>query len=83
MRGGLIDQEPVAELRVVAVGVEQCVGPVGPGQFTGGDRGGQPPVVGLAGDLEDPARHRDGDPVGGELTDERVDHFPGRFACDR
>jgi hypothetical protein len=47
------------------------------------DRGGTPPVVGLAGDVEDPARHRDGDPVVGELTDERVDQFPGRFACDR
>src|SRR4051794_32985381 len=44
---------------------------------------GEPAVVGLAGDIEDPARHRDGDPVGGELTDERVHPFPGRFACDR
>ena len=44
---------------------------------------GEPAVVGLAGELKDPARHRDGDPVGGELTDERVHHFPGRFACDR
>ena len=43
----------------------------------------EPPVVGLAGELEDPARHRDGDPVGGQLADERVHHFPGRFACDR
>src|SRR3546814_4714311 len=42
-----------------------------------------PPVVGLAGDLEDPARHRNGDPVVGELSDERVHHFPGRFACDK
>src|SRR3954468_22810892 len=38
-RGGLADREPVAELRIVSVGVEQRVGPVGPGQFTGGDRG--------------------------------------------
>jgi len=83
VRGGFIDQEPVTELRVVAVGVEQRVGPVGPGQFAGGDWCGQPPVVGLAGELENPARHRDGDPVAGELTDERVDHFPGKFACDR
>jgi hypothetical protein len=39
--------------------------------------------VGLAGDLEDPARHRDGDPVTGKLTDERVHHFGGRFVWDR
>src|SRR3546814_2654222 len=43
----------------------------------------EPPVVGLAGNLEDPARHRDGAPVVGELSDERVHHFPGRFACDK
>ena len=48
-----------------------------------GDRAREPAVVGLASELEDPARHRDGDPVGGQLADERVHHFPGRFACDR
>ena len=30
---GFVEQEPVAELRVVAMGVEQCVGPMSPGQF--------------------------------------------------
>jgi hypothetical protein len=29
------------------------------------------------------AVHRDGDPIDGERTDERVDHFPGRFAWER
>ena len=49
-----------------------------------GDKGfSQPPVIGLAGELEYPARHRDGDAVCGELTHERVEPFPGRFACDR
>ena len=52
-------------------------------QFGIGDRLGEPAVVGLASDLEHPARHRDGDPVLGQLADERVHHFPGRFACDR
>ena len=80
---GLVGQEPVAELRVVAVGVEQRVGPIRLVELGVGDRVGQPPVVGLAGELEHPARHRDGDPVGGQLADERVDPFPGRFACDR
>src|SRR3712207_5791552 len=37
------DEQPVAELRVVAVGVEQRVGPVSLDEFAGGDRGGQPP----------------------------------------
>ena len=35
------------------------------------------------GKLENPARHRDGDPVVGQLADEREHHFPGRFAWDR
>ena len=43
----------------------------------------EPAVVLLATEVEDPARHRDGDPVGGQLADEREHHFPGRFAWDR
>jgi hypothetical protein len=80
---GFVGQQPVAELGVVVVGVEQRVGEVGLGQLTRADGSEEPAVVGLAGEVEDPARHRDGDPVDGELTDERVHHFPGRFACDR
>ena len=81
---GLVGQEPVAELRVVAVGVEQRVRPVRRHPLGVGDRLGQPAVVRLPGDLEHPTRHRDGDPVDGQLADERVHHFrPGRFACDR
>ena len=57
---------------------EVCVVPLGVG-----DRVAQPAVVGLTGDLEYPVRHRDGDPVSGKFRDERVDHFPGRFAWDR
>ena len=48
-----------------------------------GHLAGEPPVVGLASDLQYPARHRDGDSVGGELAHERVEPFPGRFACER
>jgi hypothetical protein len=65
------------------VGVEQGVGPTRLKVFGVGDGFGQPAVVGLAGELEDPARHRDGDPVGGELFHERVKPFPGRLDCDR
>ncbi len=72
---GLIGEEPVAELGVVAVRVEEHVGEVSfvPLDVAHGAR--EPPVVGLAGDLEDPARHRDGDPVDSKLADERVHHF--------
>ena len=68
----LIGEEPVAELGIVAVGVEDRVRQVRLVELGVGDRVGEPPVVGLASDPEDPARHRDGDPVAGELTDERV-----------
>jgi hypothetical protein len=41
----------------------------------------------MGGDLENPTRHRDRHPHRGagrgKVTDERVHHFPGRFACDR
>jgi hypothetical protein len=80
---GFIGEKPVTELGVVVVGVEEGVGQMGLGQFAGGDRVFEPPVVGLAGELEYPARHRHGDPVGGELFHERVEPFPGRFACDK
>jgi len=81
--GGFLDEVAVAELGVVAMGVEQSVSPLCRGKFGLGDRVGQPAIVGLAGELEDPARHRDGDSVGGELLHERVEPFPGRLACER
>ena len=80
---GCLDQVAVAEFRVVAVGVEQGVGPMRLEILSIGHGGGQPAVVGLAGELVYPARHRDGDPVGGELLHERVEPFPGRLACER
>ena len=77
---GLVGQQPVPELGVVAVGVKQRVRAVGGRQHGRGDRFLQPPVVRLASDLQHPARHRDGDPVDGQLTDERVHHFGEMFA---
>src|SRR5690625_3045413 len=80
---GFVGEVAVAELRVLPVGVEQGVGPVGLGQFGIGDRVLEPPVVGLTSYSKYPARHRDGDAVSGELAHERVPPFPGRFAWDR
>jgi hypothetical protein len=65
------------------MGVEQGVGALGLDDLGVGDGVSAPAVIGLAGELEYPARHRHGDPVGGELTYERIDPFPGRLACDR
>lgn len=55
-------EKPISELGIVAMGIEQGIRPVRPVQFGSGDRIGEPPVVGLAGELEDPARHRHGNP---------------------
>ena len=74
---------PVSELRVITVGIKEGVGPIRLGDIGFGNRCFQPPVVGLAGELQNPARHRNGDSVGGELSHERVEPFDGRFACDR
>jgi hypothetical protein len=79
----LIGEEPIPELGIIAMRVEDRVREVGLLELGVGDRFFEPPVELLATQLEDPARHRDGDPVDGQLTDEREHHFPGRFAWDR
>ncbi len=71
------------ELGVVAVRVEQRVRAIGLHHLARGDGVLQPPVAGMAGGREHPTHHRDGDPVSGKLCHERVESFPGRFACDR
>lgn len=81
--GCLFDKVAVAELRVILVSIEQGIGAIRLDDLSVGDGIGPPAVVRLAGELEYPARHRDGDPIGGELTYERVEPFPGRLACDR
>jgi len=79
----LVGERPVPELGVVAVSVEQCVRAIRPNHLAGRDGVSPPTVVGLAGELQYPARHRHGYPRDGELTHERVEPFPGRFACDK
>src|SRR5699024_6207787 len=76
----LVGEVAVAELRILTVCVEQGVGSMRFDALGIGDRVLQPPVVGLASNLKYPARHRDGNPVSGELAHERVPPFPGRFA---
>lgn len=55
----LVVQEPVPELGVVTLSIEQGIGPVRP--LILDRRGGmlQPPVVELVSDLQHPARNRD------------------------
>src|SRR3546814_21073840 len=65
-RADLISEEPVAELGVVAVCVEDRVRQMGFSELAVTHRLFEPPVVGLAGNLADPARHRDGAPVRSE-----------------
>jgi hypothetical protein len=79
----LVGEETMPELWVILVGVKERVRAMGLHDLTLGDGVDQPPVVGLAGELQYPARHRDRDSVCGELFHERVEPFPGRFACDR
>src|SRR5690606_3819718 len=73
----------MSELGVILVRVEQRVRAIRLHHLALGDEVRQPPVVGLAGELEHPTRHRHRDPCGGELRHKRVEPFPGRFACDR
>ena len=84
---GLVSEVPVAERRVVVVRVMQGVDPVRTEHVGVADGVASPPVVGLSCELQDPTRHRHGDPRFGELSNERVHHFgepPSfRFACDR
>ena len=62
-------------LRLVLVSGVQGVGPVGLVEIGSRERVLQPAVVRLAGELEHPQGHHDGDPVSGELFHERVHHF--------
>ena len=73
--GELVGDEPVPEPRVVPVHLERGVGGVGVDQVPLTDRVGLPGVERLPGEPQQPAGHRDGDPVGGKVQDQRVRHF--------
>ncbi len=76
----LVGQEPVAELRVVLVRVDQRVDQVGVLQVALADRGGEPGVVRLSRVAEHPAGQPHRDALGGQVTDQRVAHF-GSVLC--
>jgi hypothetical protein len=72
----LVGEESIAGLGVISVSVEDRVRLIGLLELAGGDRLVAPAVVLGSAQVEDRARHRDGDPVDGQLTDEREHHFP-------
>jgi len=71
----LISQEPVSELRVIGMGIEDGVGGMRVGPFPLADRFGQPLVVGLTGEPEDPAGEFHGNPVAGQVLHDGIGHF--------
>lgn len=71
----LVGDEPVAELGIVGVDVDDGVGEVGVGPVPVRARLGAPLVEGLRREAEDPARQPHRDSVGGQVTDEREHHF--------
>lgn len=61
--------------------VEERVRPPSLSELGGRDRIAQPPSIRLPGELEHPTLRPNGDPVHGELSHERVEPLPGKFAC--
>jgi hypothetical protein len=66
----LIGDEPVAELGAVSVALKMAMARCAPSRSGSVMVLWRTAVVGLAADLEDPAPHRDRDPVVGELSDD-------------
>lgn len=83
----LIAEEPVAELRIITMRVEDRVRGMRIGPFPLTDRGSEPLVVGLAGEPQDPARELHRYPVAGQVRHDGERHFGDwpsfRFACER
>lgn len=78
---GSFVQESVAELRIVAVSVQQRAGTVRLDVFSVGDRIGPPTIVGLASELE--TRHVTATGIPLARAHSRAGKaFPGRFDCD-
>jgi len=73
----LVQKEAVAESGIFEVSLERSVGEHGVLVVTIRAGTPEPLVVALGRELEHPAGHRDGDPVSGQLADQRVFHFGG------
>jgi hypothetical protein len=71
----LIGNEPVAELGVIGVHVDDRVGQVGVVEITVTHRVGPPLVERLGREPEHPAGQPHRDPFGGQFLDQRVAHF--------
>ncbi|MGL4297954.1 MAG: hypothetical protein ACRCW4_02645 [Candidatus Neomicrothrix subdominans] len=83
----LIGQEPVTELGIIAVGVEDRIRQIRLVELGHSHRLDEPRVVVLAVELEHPARHRHRHPESGtaasELPHEGVEPFPGSCTWDK
>jgi hypothetical protein len=71
----LVGEEPVAELRVIGVRIDERVGDVGVLEVAPAHRSGEPGVVGLSRMTEHPAGQPHRDAFGGQVADQRVAHF--------
>ncbi len=76
--GELVGDEPVAELGVTPMDVDCGVEQVRVVPVPLRHRPGPPGLEGLLAELQHPTGHRDGDPVIGQVTDQRVRHFGDR-----
>jgi hypothetical protein len=71
----LVGDEPIPELGVVLVHVSDEVHQAGVVQVALTDRVGLPLVEGLRTEAEHPAGQPHGEPLGGQVTDQRELHF--------
>ena len=71
----LVGEEPVAKLRVLAVGVNERVRDIGVVEVAVRTRPGAPLVERLRGEPEHPAGRHHSDAFGGEISDQREHHF--------
>lgn len=79
---GLIKQELVPGLGVIAVHFYHRSSPIRLGQLTATCMVSESQVLGLTSELEHLTRDRSGDTFGGQFTHERVASFPGKVACE-
>ena len=71
----LVGEEPVAELRIIAVEIDEGVREAGVVEIAVRARVGAPLVERLGREAEHPAGQPHRDPLGGQVEDQRVAHF--------